>query len=92
MVESGSYTKEEADKQLSLSPIDIVRSLDSDVTIFLYEFSEMPSSTQTSIAQLMKGLAERSDFDGGLIYTCENGNAVVEAEPDLSMRVKSWEI
>lgn len=64
----------------------------ADCTFLVLEFDSPEHSVQTDIAQTMKGVSEGRRFDGAIGFSCEEGGSVVRAEPDLSMRVKSYTI
>lgn len=74
-----------------LSGVDVERALrETETGLVVWEFDSMDSGVQTAVAQLLKGVVERRDFEEVLGYTCEDCNAVVQAEPDLASRVQSW--
>lgn len=78
---------------LILSDRDLTRALnESGRNLLVLEFQAMESDVRTSVAQLLKGAAERRNAEFWIGYTCAEGGAVVDAEFDLSMRVQSWEI
>ncbi|MFC6770303.1 hypothetical protein ACFQDD_01975 [Halorubrum pallidum] len=57
------------------------------------EFDSLPSDARTSVARSMKAIAEGLGSDEvKLGFTTEEGGSVVHAEPDLRMRVRSWEV
>lgn len=73
--------------------INARRSLvDTDSGILIHEFDAMDSDVQTDIAQSFKGIAENMNFDQEIGFTATEGNPVVRAEFDLSMRVRTWEL
>jgi len=87
-------SKNELESRFSIGSIDLKRALiESQSHIILTEFDSMSSEVQTNVARMMKGIAEDWDLDGVEImlgYTCEEKGAVVRAERDLSIRVRSW--
>lgn len=93
VIQSGYCNPDELD-DYHITWTDAKRGLErADVeTILFLEFDSLPSDTQTSIAQLMKGVAEHSDFDGCIGYSVEDGGSVVKAEFDLASRVRTWDI
>lgn len=75
------------------SAMDLSRGLaEAEVNLLILEFDSMDYDVQKPVAQMMKGVAERREWDGTIGYACEEGDAVVRAEGDLSMRVKSWSL
>lgn len=84
---------EDAADDSLLSSIDVRRALqESGHNILFLEFDSMPSDTQTGVAQMMKGTAEARGFNGQIGYSCETGGSVVQAEFDLSSRVRTWDL
>lgn len=65
---------------------------ETDSSIIILEFDAMSDNIQTDIAQSMKGIAESIVYNGKIGYTGEKCDCVVRAEPDLSMRVQSFNI
>lgn len=77
----------------SLGLIEMRRAIgETNTGLLISEFDSMEKEVQRGIAQLMKGLAEREDWEGEIGYTCMNSDAVVKAESDLRLRVKSVSI
>jgi len=65
----------------------------TESNLVIVGFDSLPSDEQTTVAQRMKGIAEGLRSEAvKLGYMSESGGSVVHAEPDLRMRVKSWEI
>jgi len=86
--------EEEINKML-LTMSDVAEQLvENDGNLVLAEFDSMEQDLQRVTAQKMKNLAERlpSRSDTMLGFTCEEGGAIVRAESDLSIRVRSIEI
>lgn len=61
-------------------------------SLLLLEFDSLSNDAQTDVARSMKGIAEGRQFDRELGYSVAEGGSVVRAEPDLRMRVRSWDI
>lgn len=75
------------------SAMDLSRGLaEAGTNLLILEFDSMEYDVQKPVAQLMKGVSERRDWDGSIGYACEEGDAVVKAEGDLRMRVKTWSL
>ena len=66
--------------------------IDTDSGVLLHGFDEMDSEVQTDVAQHFKGIAEAMNFEQEIGFTAVEGNPVVRAERDLSMRVRTWEL
>ncbi|WP_135666786.1 hypothetical protein [Halorhabdus rudnickae] len=68
--------------------------VDTGHSFAILELDQLESDARTSVAQMMKGVAEgMMDADEVMIgFSSEEGGAAVHAEPDLRMRVRSWEI
>ena len=82
--------------------------IDTDSGVLLHGFDEMDSEVQTDVAQHFKGIAEGvnglgvkprgirlaflMNFEQEIGFTAVEGNPVVRAERDLSMRVRTWEL
>lgn len=76
-----------------ISAITVTRALvEADTNVLFLEFDALPTETQTDVAQMTKGLAERREFEGQIGFSSRNGGRVVRAEPDLSMRVRTWDV
>ncbi|RLM68583.1 hypothetical protein [Halorubrum sp. Atlit-26R] len=86
--------EEAIENQPSWAGWDLQRPLEeTDTNLVILEFDSLPSDARTNVAQHMKALAENLRVDEvKLGFTSEEGGSVVHAEPDLRMRVKSWEI
>lgn len=91
-METGYIAEDDLDKHI-LSGVDVRRALESGpASLLILEFDSMPSDVQTDVARLMKGVTETDEYDGAIGYACEQGDAVVRAEFDLSGRVRTWSI
>lgn len=66
--------------------------MEADSGVLVVEFDEMDSDTQTDVARGFKGVAENMNFEQEIGFTASEGNPVVRAERDLSMRVRTWEL
>ena len=86
--------KEDIEKTYSIGGIELRRALDETKSNFvILEFDSLAKDVQTSVAQMMKGVAEQLSSDDVMLgYACNEGGAVVNAEFDLSARVRSWEL
>lgn len=77
----------------ALSRVDVERALSqSEVGLLVLEFDSMGSEGQSGVAQLVKGVAESSLFEGVIGFSAEECDAVVRAEFDLSGRIRSWTV
>lgn len=91
--ETGYMTSEEFERTPSPGSIEVRRSLQAAGTnLVVLEFDAMTDDAQKNAAQLLKGVVEHGDWDEGIAFTAENGGAVVQANRDLSGRVKSYEL
>jgi len=82
------------ENQYSIGSIELKRALtETESNFVILEFDAMDREVQISVAQMMKGVAETIDLDDIMLgFACEEGGAVVRAERDLSMRIRSWEL
>lgn len=89
-----SSDREEIEKRRRVGSHEIVRELGKNGSnLAILEFDSLDYEEQKATARMMKAVAETLDDDDVLLgYACEEGGAVVRAEHDLSMRVRSWEI
>lgn len=78
----------------SLGPIALRRELNQTRQHFaILELDALNFEEQRSVAQTMKGLAESLHYDDAMLgFTTSVGGAVTNAEPDLSMRIQSWQV
>lgn len=88
--------KEELENRYSIGSTDIRRALtETENNFVITEFDAMDRDTQTNVAQMIKAIAEGMDMrDTNIMlgFSCAEGGAVVRAEHDLSIRIRSWEI
>jgi len=90
---SSSGIIEDNREEKSYTPTESRRVLaQSNSNLIIIEFDSMNKNVQRTVAQTIKMFAETKDWKGYIGYTCQEGDAVVRANPDLSMRVKSWEL
>lgn len=88
-----AVSDKDAEKIHLPSAIDLARGLaEGGVNLLILEFDSMEYDVQKPVAQTMKGVAESQGWNGSIGYSCEEGDAVVRAEGDLSMRVKTWSL
>lgn len=65
---------------------------DTGANLIIEAFDAMPGDVQTDVAQSLKGIAEALTSNTHFGFTSQDGGAVVRAEPDLRMRVRSYEL
>lgn len=73
-------------------PAGLRRVMESYASLLVMEFDSLPAAERTSLAQRVKGLAERRDLDVQIGFTAADGASVVEAEPDLRARIRSFDV
>ena len=74
--------------------IDLQHALErTEQTLVILEFDALSDTVQTDLARRLKGIAESlSTNDIGLVYTAGEPGTVVQAEPDLRGRVRTYTI
>lgn len=80
--------------RLSMSGYDLRETIEATDTHFvILEFDALDFVDQRSVARTMKGVAEGLESDDIMFgYTTSVGGKVVSAEPDLSARIRSWQV
>ena len=85
---------EEKIDRLAMGPFDLRKVINQTEKHFaILEFDSLGFKEQRSVAQIIKGLAEGLNNDDIMLgFTSSMGGAVTSANPDLSMRVRSWQV
>ena len=80
--------------QLSIRTVDLQRKIKLTESHFaVLELDSLDYTEQRNVARLMKSIAEGLEHDDIMLgFTCSMKGAVTTAEPDLSMRVRSWQV
>lgn len=86
----------ETTKELDLDPEQSIGGYDAslglvetDMGIALLNFDLLPKKERTKLAQWIKGLAEKDNFNGHIGFTGNEPGAVVRAEPEMRARIPS---
>lgn len=80
--------------RLSMGLFDVRQAINQTKQHFaILELDALRFEEQRSVAQTMKALAEGLDHDDIMLgFTTSQGGQVTRAEPDLSARVRSWQV
>lgn len=80
--------------RLSMGSFDLRKTINETEQHFaILELDSLGFKEQRSLARTMKSVAEGVDHDEIMLgFTSSMGGAVVSAEPDLSARIRSWQV
>ena len=80
--------------RLSMASFDLSKEINQTKQHFaILELDAIRFEEQRSVAQMMKALAEGLNHEDIMLgFTTSQGGQVIRAEPDLSARVRSWQV